>query len=187
MAHAEPGPSTTLLDAGMMSRGDPSGAELTGVVVEPSELQPVVASNAWVGRATGVVLVDEVVDDPSEILLEVADVERNVEPARDAACILCIVDRAAALLADAEGLAGRSGALGDRGVQGFTRGPQTHETADDFQIFLEQQGGRDGRVNAAGHGDKDFLIGHLRGHDHPWYGPMSVEWGVESVRGGRVG
>ena len=62
-----------------MARGDELGADAVGVVEQLAEFQPGVADDARVGRAAGDVLVDEVVDDPVELVLEVEDIEGDVQ------------------------------------------------------------------------------------------------------------
>ena len=88
-----------------MAGGDALGADAAGGLEELVELQVVVAERAGDGRAAGEVFADEGLDD---VLLEAAllvdDVVGDAELLGDAACVVDVVERAAAsgdLLGDA--------------------------------------------------------------------------------------
>ena len=153
-------------DPRVVAGGHEVAAELGRVVVELAELEPVVAANARIGRAAACVLILEVADDATKVLLEVDDVEGNVEPCGDEACIAGVVDRAASLMPDLEGLGG-SGHVARRGVDGrdlverFSRRAETHKDPNDIEAAPLQQRRGNGRVNASRHGKKYF--GHGRG------------------------
>ena len=82
-----------------MAGGYEVGADAVGIVEQPAELQPGVADDARIGRSTGSVLGDEVIDDPREFLLEVDRVERDIEHVGHAAGVGGIGGGAATLLA----------------------------------------------------------------------------------------
>ena len=151
------------LQSRIVAAGHMRGADLTSVVVKSSELQPVVASDAWVRCSSRVVLGLEVVDDATEILLEVEDVEGDIEHGSDGSGILGIVDGAAALMTDLDlrGVAGRVGP-----VQLFSGGAQSHEAAHHIPaLFLEKDGG-DGGIHSSGHGQQ-YLASFSRAvHGH---------------------
>src|SRR5436190_12184150 len=89
-----------VLNSRVVTARDKLRIDLFRIFVQLAELQPVVAAHARIGRAAGVVLGDEVVDDPAEVLLEVADVERDAEFGGYHPRIRGVVDRTAALMAD---------------------------------------------------------------------------------------
>ena len=80
------------VDPRIMARGDEPGAHLPGIGMQLAELQPVIASDAGVRRATRVVLSHEVIDDPAELLLEVADVQGNPQLGRYTAGVRGVVE-----------------------------------------------------------------------------------------------
>jgi len=47
--------------------------------MKSTELQPIVATDARIGGSPRVVLVNEIIDDPSKIILEIQGVERDSE------------------------------------------------------------------------------------------------------------
>jgi len=69
-------------DARVMTGCDELGTDRLGVLRELAELQPVVAAYAGVGRASPVVLGDEVVDHAREVVLEVQHVQRDFQRRR---------------------------------------------------------------------------------------------------------
>ncbi len=111
------------VDAGVVSAGDEVGVDAAGVLMEGAELEPVVAADAGIGGAARRVLVGEVVDDPGEVLLEVADVEGDPQFGGDEPGVGGVVDGAAALVSDPDcsRIARRGGArIGRRRVEALT-------------------------------------------------------------------
>ena len=84
--------------AGVVAGGDEIGADGMGVAGEFAELEVFVATDAGVGGAAGIVLADEVIDDPAEIVLEVEGIEGDVEDAGDVAGVGGVGGGAAALV-----------------------------------------------------------------------------------------
>jgi hypothetical protein len=121
--------------------------------VQFAELQPVVAAHAGIRCAAGVVLIHEVINDAAEVLLEIAHIERNAELGGDQARIGGIVDRAAALVANAKLF--RVAAIRvfsvilDQLIEGFARRAQAHEAAHHVIALAQQQRGGDRAVHAA--------------------------------------
>ena len=125
-----------------MSGGDVVGADAVGVVGQAAELQPVVAHDAWIGRAASRVLVDEVVDDVLlKLVLEVNDVVRDADSCGSGTGVLLVLDAAAVALAT-EGV--RVGV-----------GPEAHRDADNVEALTLEQGGSGSGVHTAAHTDED--------------------------------
>ena len=82
-----------------MAGGHVLGPDVVGIVEQLAELQPRVADDARIGRPTGRVLGDEIIDDPRELLLEIDRIERNAEHVGHPAGIVRVGRRATALLA----------------------------------------------------------------------------------------
>ncbi len=87
-------------DACVVAGGDVLGVDGFGVLGEFAELEPVVAADAGVGSSTGVIFIDEVVDDSAKVLFEVEDVEGDIEFGGDELGVFGIVDGAATLVSD---------------------------------------------------------------------------------------
>ena len=115
-----------------MPAGYPRGSDLLRVLVKTSELEPIVATNARVGRATGVVLRDEVIDDPREFSLEVHHVKRDLKGPGDLPGIIGIAHRTASLLADPKCALLAWNQL----LQSFTRRAEAHKHTHDFVAFF---------------------------------------------------
>ena len=144
-------------DARVVAGRDGVAAELLRVLPQLSELEPVVAADAGIRRAPGVVLVLEVADDPAEVVAEVHDVEGNAEPRRDEPRIGRVVDRAASLVADLRPWrARRARRIRDRGLELLAGATQAHEAADHLVALALKQGCGDRAVDAAGHGEQNF-------------------------------
>lgn len=137
-------------DPGIVPAGDMRGTDLASVVVQATELQPVVAAHAGIRGAACVVLRDEVVDDPREVTLEVDHVERHVELGGDQPCIVRVIDRTAPLLPDPDVAVG---------LESLAGGPQTHEDADDLVACFLQERSRHRGVNPSAHRDQDLVTG----------------------------
>ncbi len=75
-----------------MAGGDVVRIDGAGVVEELAELEPIVAANAGIGRAAGVVLSGEVILDAAKILAEIHHIKRHIQKRRDHAGIGSIVD-----------------------------------------------------------------------------------------------
>ncbi len=183
-AHEHRPPGGVALDARVMPGGDVVGVDGPGVGVELAELQPVVAADAGVGRAAGVVFADEVVDDAAEVALEVEHVEGHTKLPRDRAGVGGIVDGAAAL-AMGRRLPGRvARAVEDVVVLalGLVVGAEAHEAAEHLVAPACQQRGGDGRVNPAGHRHQDPLAACIRHSPGFYHGRASPVPGA--ARGG---
>ena len=142
--------------------------DLSGVIVQLAELQPVIAAHAGVGGSTVVIFPHEVVDDAAKVLLEIADVEGDIQFRRHQPRVRGIVDRAAALMADLDfgGITGDTGGIkGLQFIEDLSGRAETHETADDLVALPQQQRRGDGRIHAPGHRNQDFYLmgGHRSG------------------------
>ncbi len=155
------------LDAGVVPGRDIVRIELAGVIMQAAKLQPVVATHARIRRAPGVVLVDEVLNDPSEVAFEVADVERQSELPRHLTRIGGVIDRTASLFPDAHARLTRF-VIFDQAFYRFTGRSQSHETPDNVIAFFEQQQSRNRRVNPARHGEQYSSSRRHRGIVSDW-------------------
>jgi hypothetical protein len=118
---------------------------------EQVELHHPVAHHVRIGRAAGGVLVDHVADHALAVLrLEIEGHERDAERRGDAQRVL-------ALLLPAAAAGARIGVVR----------PVLHERAGDLVPLGHEQSRGDARVDAAGHGDQDLLLG--AGHNDATY------------------
>ncbi len=139
------------LDAGVVAGGDIVGVDAVGVFEEFAELEPIIATDAWIGGSACVVFADEIINDAIELLFEIEHVQRDVEHGRDQASVGCVIDRATALLVRFIGVTGGA-------VFGFGVGSAVaHETADDLITLLLEYDCRRRAVDAAAHGEEDFF------------------------------
>ncbi|BFO15545.1 hypothetical protein SHKM778_19330 [Streptomyces sp. KM77-8] len=138
---------------GVVAGADRVEAEREGLVEEGGELDLLVAAQARVGGAAGLVLGDEVLDDVlAEAVGEVPHVERDADDVGGAAGVARVLDGAAAARAGAERL----------GVRGEREMDAGHVVAR-----LGRAGGGDGGIDSAGHGGQDAEgAGTLRGVSH---------------------
>ncbi len=148
-------------DARIVSRRKVTGVEGDGAVEQGAKLDVLVAGEAGVGRATALVLADEVVDDLApELLLQVEDVVRDAEHLGRGARVVDVLDTAAALLMQAP--------------LGVVARPETHRDAHDVVALLHEQTGGYGGIDAAAHRDDNTLLGHvytlqaMRGQQQVW-------------------
>ena len=124
-----------LHDPGVVPGRDRVEAELVGPAQQAVELQPPVALDARVGRAARRVRGNVGLDD-----VRVEVVGEREHPVVDAQLL---------------GNAPRIVDVGDRTAARVGRAtPQLHRHTHDLVALLEEDGGRDGRVDAAGHGDE---------------------------------
>ena len=96
-ATGETGPVRLLDDARIVTGGDVLRAELAGEIVEDIKLDPLVAAGTGIGRATITILIDEVVDNPTEAFGVVEGVKGDIQAVRHPAGIDGIFHRAARL------------------------------------------------------------------------------------------
>ena len=116
----------------VVARCDALGAERVGGVEEMPELDLAVAQHVGIGRAAGRIFGEEVREDAFPVFAgEIAEVDRQAEPAADG-------DRVAAVVLGAA-------------VAAAVVGPVLHEQAGDRFAGIAQQQGRDRRIHAAGH------------------------------------
>ena len=142
-AFAEDGAAVCVtLDDGVVAGGDEGCAEAACLAPEVAEFEFLVAHHARVGRAPGLVLGGEVIDD---LRLEIGglldDVMRDAEGMGDAAGIR-----------DGGGAAAFILRAGDAVLR-----PDFHGHADDVVALLLEEMGGDGGIDAAGHADDDAL------------------------------
>ena len=97
-AAAKRGAVRALIELGVVTGGDVCGADRIGVVKEPPELDPGVAANARVWRASAAVVSGERIDDSLELRREVEGVERNPQPVGHPAGVEGVGRAAAALM-----------------------------------------------------------------------------------------
>ena len=118
----------------------------------------VVAEGAGDGGATGEVFGDEGADDVAlEAILLVDEVVGDADLLGDAACVVDIVNGAAAAL----------DGFGDAIVAGeASLVPELKGEADDGVALGVEQGGDGGGVNPAGHGDGDGAGGRIGRFSH---------------------
>ena len=137
---------------GVVAGADRVEAEGEGLVEQGRELDLLVAAQAGVRGAAGLVLGDEVLDHVlAEALGEVPHVERDADDVRGAAGVARVLDGATATRARAERLrVRREGEVDSGHVMPCFRGA----------------GGGDGGVHAAGHGGQYAEGGALRGLSH---------------------
>lgn len=125
-----------------MTGGDEIRAELIRAVNEPAKLQILIAHDARVRRAAGLVFVGEVLDD---VLLKICrfihEVIRDIEIVADAARIGHGL-RAAAFVF---------------GAVHAVLGPELERDADDIVALLNEQGGRGGGIYPPAHAADDAL------------------------------
>ena len=133
--------------AGVVAGRDVVGVQEERPAKQEVELDLVVAGEAGVRSAAPVVLAAEVFDDVLlELALEVHDVVGNAYGLADAAGVVDVLDRAAALAGSGEVAA--------------LDGPEAHGDAHDIVALpLQQQGGHGG-VYAPAHGDDHAPLGH---------------------------
>ena len=132
--------------AGVVAGGDAIGADLTRGDEELIELHVIVAHGAGDGRAAFEVIRDERTNDVElELALEIHDVKRDAEMFGDAAGVVHVVVRAAAMPGGAVILQLRQAALI----------PELHGEADNGLRAVVEDGGDRGAVHAAAHGDGD--------------------------------
>jgi hypothetical protein len=123
---------------GIVSGAHGVEAQGNGLFQQGSELDPLVAAHAGVGRTAGCVLVDEVLDDVFlEALGEVPHVVRDAQDVTRAPGVAGILDGAAAAAA---------------GTQGAWHPRQRQVDPDDVMPRLNGAGGGYGGVNSAAHG-----------------------------------
>ena len=133
-------------DAGVVARGDVVGVHHRGALHEEVELDAVVAGDTRVGRAPALVLAHEVGDDVlAELAPGVDDVVRHAQRLADAAGVLDVLNRAAALVV--------------RRYAVLIRRPEPHRDADDVVALPVQQVRSDRRVDAARHRGDDAFPG----------------------------
>ena len=141
-----------------MARGDELGADAVGVIEQLAELDPVVALHAGIGRAAGRVFVDEVVDDPAELGVEIQRVKRNAQAIGDAAGVGGIGGGAAALFVVEAVDDGESCGELHRPLKRARRTatgdwwPWRMKTPITSWPCCDQQVGRDAGIDTAGHG-----------------------------------
>ena len=135
-----------------MAGGDAVGADLAGGDEELVELEVVVAEGAGDGGASGEVLGDEGLDDFGfEAVLLVDDVVGDVELLGYVACVVDVVDGAAAAL---DGF-GHAFVSGEAALV-----PELEGEADDLVSLGAQECGDGGGVDSSGHGYGDgFALG----------------------------
>ena len=125
-----------VLDASVVTRRDPLGAEPPRVVEADAELDLAIAQHVGIRRAAGAILLQEVREHALAILAgEAHSVQRDAEPFADAARVLEV--------------------LGGGAVAVFVLVPVAHEQALHVVALLLQQPRRDGRIDAAGHANDD--------------------------------
>ena len=147
--------------AGVVAGGDAVGADLAGGDEELVELEVVVAEGAGDGGAAGEVLGDEGLDDFGfEAVLLVDDVVGDVELLGYVACVVDVVDGAAAAL---DGL-GHAFVSGEAALV-----PELEGEADDGVALGAQECGDGGGVDSSGHGYGDGLALDL-GRRWAWCG-----------------
>ena len=129
-----------------MAGGDAVGADLPRGGEQLVELHVVVAERARNRRAAFEIIVDERADHVVfEFALEIHHVERNAEMLGDAARVVDVVDRAAAMLRGAARFFLRQAALI----------PELHREADDRLAAIVKHRRDRGAIDAAAHGDGD--------------------------------
>ena len=74
-------------DAGVVPGRDEFGIDSIGVVEQATELDPMIALHAGIGRSTTQIVIDEIIDDAAKVLLEIEGVKRDVHLRCDAAGI----------------------------------------------------------------------------------------------------
>lgn len=149
-----------LVDPRVVAGGDVVGTQFARGVEEILELDLAVAQHVGIGRAAGRVLGDEVLEHAGPVLAgEIAEVDRQPEPARDR-------DRVAAIVLGAA-------------VAAAVVGPVLHEQTRQGFAGIAQQQGRDRGIDPARHAhDGVGRPGHL---DHSASGATeccsrSSEW-----------
>jgi len=136
--------------AGVVAGGDAVGADLAGGDEELVELEVVVAEGAGDGGAAGEVFADERAHDFGfEAVLLVDDVLGDVELLGYVACVVDVVDGAAAAL---DGL-GHAWMAGEAALV-----PELEGEADEVVALRAQEGGYGGGVDASGHGYRDRVV-----------------------------
>src|SRR5690606_19689660 len=141
-----------LPDAGVVARGDEVAAEGVGALEEGGPLDVGVAEDARVGRAPFEIVGGEPLDDAvAKLLADVDDEVGEAEADGHGAGVVHGLERAAAHLLAAAGL--RLGRTAGRRVV-----PRLHRHADDVVALLVEEGGGDGGVHPAAHGDEDAAV-----------------------------
>jgi hypothetical protein len=124
------------LHPGVVPGGDRIEAQLGGPRQEAVELEMAIAGHTGVGGAPGGVIGDVGVDDLAvELATEVEDVVGDPELFGDPAGVVDVGHRTAPRVRRPR--------------------PQLHRGADDVVAGRAEQGGGDGRIDAAGHGHQD--------------------------------
>ena len=140
---------------GIVAGGHELRVDAVGVLKQLAEFQPLITDNARIGSAAAHVFVDEVVDDPAEIRLQIQRIERDIQPIRDAPRVGRIVGAAAALLVTRAGFECRQIGIDEQAPDCAHRRhefPVPHEDPDHFMPRLQQQMGRHTAVDPTGHG-----------------------------------
>ena len=136
-----------------MPGGDLRSAHARSKIEKLIELDEVVAKRAGDRRAPVQIVVDERADHLFfEAILEVDDVIRNAQMLGDLACVVDIVQRAAAADGAAFGNQFRQAPLI----------PELHGQADDTKALAREQPGYDGAVHTARHGNGDCVVHRVR-------------------------
>ena len=140
--------------ARVVAGGDAVGADLSGGDEELIELEVVIAEGAGDGRAAGEVLADEgLYDFGFEAVLLIDDIVRDVQLLGYVACVVDVVNAAAAAL---DGL-GHAFVSGEAALV-----PELEGEADDGVALPAQECGDGGGVDSSGHGYGDgfaFVLG----------------------------
>jgi hypothetical protein len=122
-----------------MSGGDEISLELSAVGPELAELEPGVADDAGIRRASGQIFIGEIVNDPVEFTFEIKSIERNAKAVGYAAGVSGVLSAAAAFLV--------------RGAIGFRlMSAGAHEEADHLVALFFQQVRGNGAIHSAAHG-----------------------------------
>ena len=146
-----------------MPAGDELRADTIGIVEQLAEFQPGVADDARVRRAPGRILVDEVVDDPIELLLEVQGVEGDVQHLGHAAGVVGVGRAAAPCLRVARVVQN----AGPRASRRLLVLAVAHEHADDLVALLAQQPGGHAAIDAPRHGQNNTRHRFQPRENHP--------------------
>ena len=151
-AGEDPAPASfVVVVAGVVAGGDAVGADLAGGGEERVELEVVVAEGAGDGGASGEVLVDEGADYFGfEAVLLVDEVVGDVELLGYAACVVDVVDGAAAAL---DGF-GHAFVSGEAALV-----PELEGESDEGVALGAEQRGYGGGVDSSGHGYCDRVVG----------------------------
>jgi hypothetical protein len=125
-----------------------------GIVKQPTELDPVVALHAWVGRSSVLVFIDEVIDNAFEVFFKIQCIEGDTHFVRYTACISSVARAATSLFVIESALQDGQKGIGFSRIQ-FARLARflamPHEDANDLKpLFLEQMS-RDAGVYSAAH------------------------------------